>query len=377
VAIDFEAEGLLDGIDDEEARAARLDLLRRLSEEGFELDELRAAAREGRLVLLPVERAIAGGGPRYSREELAAEAELDVDLLRRIWRAMGMPEPDPPDAKVFGEDELEAARASKRFLEAGIPEKELLALTRSMSQALTGISASVGTAFAGAFLREGDNEAELALRYAEGSRELTPLLDETMSRLLHIHLRERARSAVIGQSELESGQLTGAQRIAVGFADLVGFTKLGERMPSEELGDVAGRLEELAGEVAEAPVRMVKTVGDAAMFASDDPDALVRATLALVEAVEAEGESFPSIHAGLALGDALPRGGDLYGRPVNLASRITDFARPGSVVADEQLREAANGDWSWSRVGKRRLKGIRGDVELYRVRPQSGERDDA
>ena len=195
-----------------------------------------------------------------------------------------------------------------------------------------------------------------------------PLLDETLAHLLHIHLRERARNAVIGSSELESGRLVGAQTVAIGFADLVGFTKLGERLPTEELGDVAGRLEELASDVAEPPVRMVKTIGDAAMLASDNPDALLAAALALVDAAEAEGESFPAVHAGLAFGEALPRGGDFYGRPVNLASRIADFARPGSVVADKELREAANGDWSWSRVGSRRLKGIKGNLELFRAR---------
>ena len=243
----------------------------------------------------------------------------------------------------------------------------MLALTRAMSQALTGLAASVGATFAAAYLREGDNEAELALRYAKATGELVPLLDETLAHLLHIHLRERARNAVIGSSELESGRLVGAQTVAIGFADLVGFTKLGERLPTEELGDVAGRLEELASDVAEPPVRMVKTIGDAAMLASDDPDALLTAALALVDAAEAEGESFPAVHAGLAFGEALPRGGDFYGRPVNLASRIADFARPGSVVADKELREAANGDWSWSRVGSRRLKGIKGNLELFRA----------
>jgi adenylate cyclase len=374
VAIDFEAEGLLKGIEGEEALKARLELLGRLSEDGVELDELRAAAEEGRLVLLPVERALAGDGPRYSREELAEEAGLDVELLRRIWRAMGMPEPQP-DEKAFGEDELEAAKASRRFLDAGIPEKELLDLTRTMSQALAGVAASVGNAFASAFLKEGDNEAELALRYAEGTRELTPLLDETVARMLHIQLRERARSAVIGESELASGRMPGSQRVAVCFADLVGFTKLGERVPSEELGSVAGRLAELASDVAEPPVRMVKTIGDSAMLVSEDPDALVGAALRLVDAVESEGESFPRMHSGMALGDALPRGGDWYGQPVNLASRITDFARPGSVVADKNLHEATNRDYSWSRVGSRRLKGIRGEVELFRVRSPDGDRE--
>ena len=59
MGIDFQAEGLLDGADD---REARLELLRTLEQEGFSLDELRAAATQDRLALLPVERVLAGEG---------------------------------------------------------------------------------------------------------------------------------------------------------------------------------------------------------------------------------------------------------------------------------------------------------------------------
>jgi adenylate cyclase len=368
MGIDFEAEGLLEDVEGEEAREARLQLLQQLADDGVPLDELRAAVAESRLVLLPVERVLSGEGRRYTREEVAEQSGLDVDLLIRVWRALGQAEV-PSGEATFTEEDLQAARAVKRFLDAGISEERLLELSRSMSQATMGVARAVGEAFAEAILQPGVNEAELALRYAAGTRELVPLLDETTRHMLHLHLRERARNAVIGDAELTSGRLRGAERIGVCFADLVGFTKLGERVPSEELGSVAGRLAELAADAAEPPVRMVKTIGDAAMLVSDDADPLVQAALRLVETAEAEGEAFPSVHAGIAYGEALPRGGDWYGRPVNLASRITDFARPGSVVADAGVREVADGDYDWSRIGPRRLKGIRGNVELFRVRP--------
>jgi adenylate cyclase len=367
MATDFEAEGLLEGIEGEEARKARLDLLCNLEDEGVPLDELRAAVEENRLALLPVERVLSGEGRRYTREEVADEVELDVELLIRLWRALGQPE-IPSGEAVFTEDDLEAARAVKRFLDAGIDEQRLFELTRAMSQATTGIARAVGEAFAEAILQPGVSESELALRYASGARALMPLLDETAKHMIHLHLRERARNAVIGQAELASGRLPGAQPVAVCFADLVGFTKLGERLPSEELGSVAGRLGELAADAVEPPVRLVKTIGDAAMLVSDEADPLLQAALTLVEAAENEGEGFPSLHAGLAHGEALPRGGDWYGRPVNLASRITDFALPGSVVAAAELREAAGGNYDWSRIGRKRLKGIKESVELFRVR---------
>ena len=78
VAIDFASEGLLDGAGDERAREARLELLRTLEAEGFELDELRRATQEGRLALLPVERVLDGEGPRYTQEELVEEIQVLV-----------------------------------------------------------------------------------------------------------------------------------------------------------------------------------------------------------------------------------------------------------------------------------------------------------
>ena len=115
---------------------------------------------------------------------------------------------------------------------------------------------------------------------------------------------------------------------------MVGFTKLGEEIAPEELGLVAGRLEEMATAVAEPPVRLVKTIGDAAMLVSTDAELMTDAALRLVEASEEEGEEFPSLRAGIARGPVLAQSGDYYGRSVNLASRITNVAKPGSVLVD-------------------------------------------
>src|SRR3954451_9890501 len=91
--IDFAAEGLLDGVGGE-SRAARLDLLERLTGEGVSLEELHEAVAAGRLTLLPVERGIAGDGPRYTREEVAELSDADLGLLRRASAALGIPYPD-------------------------------------------------------------------------------------------------------------------------------------------------------------------------------------------------------------------------------------------------------------------------------------------
>jgi adenylate cyclase len=167
---------------------------------------------------------------------------------------------------------------------------------------------------------------------------------------------------------VSKGELAGSEDITVSFADLVGFTRLGERIPPEELGAVASRLGELASNVAEPPVRFVKTIGDAAMLVSYKPDPVIKATLALVEAAEQEGEEFPQLRAGMAAGPSLRRAGDWYGRPVNLASRITGKARPGTVLTSGDVKERADEKYDWSFAHKRKIKGVSEQVALYRVR---------
>src|SRR5206468_3436811 len=156
--------------------------------------------------------------------------------------------------------------------------------------------------------------------------------------------------------ELESGQFPDAVEVAVCFADLVGFTRLGGEVEDEQLGSVAGKFAELATELAEPPVRLIKTIGDAAMLVSPEPGPLVAAGLGLIDAVE--DAELPRLRAGVAHGPALLRAGDYYGNTVNLASRVTGIARPGSMLGTEQVRDAALEEFDWSFAGRHRLKGV-------------------
>ena len=160
MAIDFEAEGLLDGLAGEPARQARLDLLRSLEEEGFSLEELRSATAEGRLTLLPVERVLADE-PLYTQTDLAELTGLDVPFLADARRALGEPAIGADD-RLLTEEDLELARGAAALLATGLGREQFLDLTRLMSQAMGNVAAGLMWTFGEALLQPGDNERDLA-----------------------------------------------------------------------------------------------------------------------------------------------------------------------------------------------------------------------
>jgi adenylate cyclase len=372
---DFEAEGLLEGLEGK-AREARLALLEDLTESGVPLEELKRAVEEDRLVLLPVERVFGAGEERYTAEEVAEGAGLEVEFLGRLLQALGAPIPDADD-RAYTERDLEAAKRAKLFMDAGLPPEGVQETSRIIGISMANLADANRDMVGEVFTEPGIDERELAMRYAAAAEAMPPLLGDTLLHAYRIHLREAIRQAVITEAELAQGRLSGSDDITIAFADLVGFTRLGESMEIEQIGQMTGRLFELASEAARPPIRLVKMIGDAAMFASREPEPLLEAVLGLVDATG--NEEIPPLRAGIATGPALGRGGDWYGRPVNLAARITNFARPDSVVVAEAVKDsiaATNGRaFEFSFAGKRHFKGIEGEVPVHRVRrsePESG-----
>jgi adenylate cyclase len=364
--IDFEAEGLLDGLEGE-ARKARRELLERLAGEGVPLEELRTAVAAGRLTLLPVERAFGGAGPQYTPREAAEIAGVELDLLERAAAALGIPYPDP-DERSLSEADLEAARRMKTLRDAGLPEEGMLQVARTIGRATARIAEANRELSIRALMQPGDTERDLALRFAAAAQHMQPLVEPVLVYALRAHMLEQIRRDVIAAADLASGEMGATSEVSVCFADLVGFTKLGEEIAPEQLGAVVGRLEELATAVVEPPVRLVKVIGDAVMLTSPEAEPLTAAALALVEAADQEAEEFPRLRAGIARGPALAQAGDYYGRPVNLASRITAVAKPGSVLMDEAAKEAAPDAFAYSFAGERRLKSFDARLKLYRAR---------
>ena len=367
---DFAALGLLDGLE-EPARGARAALLARLHEQGVPVDDLAAAAAEGRLALLPAQLALGGEGRRTARE-VAAEVGVDLAALQAVRRAAGLPLP-PPDEPVLGELDVFGARALSAFLDGGMPLDGLVAASRVFGEAAAHAAAAAGTLANTALPQPGDTEAAYAQRLEAAMRELTPYAAELLGVMYLLHNRENLRHEVVAAEELAAGRRSDVREVSVGFCDVVGFTRLGEGVPAADLGAIATRLAALAADAAQPPVRLVKTVGDAAMLVAPEPAPLLGAILDLMDAADGEGEQFPQLHAGAAHGAALRRWGDYYGGPVNLASRLTERARPGALITDAAVRDRAGDDgFAWSDAGTKRLKGMTEPTQVWRCRRLSG-----
>lgn len=364
-AIDFEREGLLEGLP-ERQRAERHALLSYLLSDGVPLEELRRHTEDGTIMFLPAERVV-GGSERYTAEEVVASSGTDLDFLLSARRAMGLPIP-AEDERAYVEADIGALRVAHIARAAGISDEEILDLMRTLGRGLSQAAEAMRAIVLKLVLEPGVSEHDLARRYADAAGQLAPMIGPLIQDLLTLHLRQMAESEAISAAERRNGDLPGSREITVCFADLVGFTRLGEEVAPDELSRLAVRLEELASDVVDPPVRLVKTIGDAAMLTSLEPEPLLDATLSLLQAADAEGEDFPQLRAGVALGPALSRAGDWFGPPVNLASRVTAIARPGSVLAERGVHEAAREAYRWSYAGERRLNGIREPVRLYRAR---------
>ncbi len=347
------------------------DLRAWLHEQGFTDEQI---ADSFSPMLLPARRALGDDGHYVSARQISEHSGLNLDQVDRILRAAGLSVVDDPDAPVFLAADSELAVHLKKFVDLGLAPDQLLTVLRVLSEGLSHAAETMRYAALSAVLHPGISELEIA----KGSKALAevavPLFGPMVQEMLMLQMRHAIQTEAVSARERAAGAaLPGARAVGAAFADLVGFTQLGELVPPEQLEQMANRLADHARELAVPPVRFIKTIGDAVMLVSSDVAALLAAVLALVDTAEAD-EALPSLRAGVAYGPAVTRSGDWFGSPVNQASRITSVARPGSVLVSEAAREHidsvadADGRFMWSFAGRRQLKGVQGMVPLFRAR---------
>ncbi|UMB71031.1 adenylate/guanylate cyclase domain-containing protein [Mycobacterium paraterrae] len=363
---DAEIEELLDGLDGS-AREERAELLEWLSGQGITADEVRSNP----VPMLAASRRLVGNDGQYvSTREISEAHGIDLELLQRVQRAIGLVRVDDPDAAVHLRADGAAAAHAKEFLDLGIEADQVVQVVRILAEGLSHAAEVMRYTALSAILQPGATELEIAQASQELVSRLTPLLGPMIEDMLFMHLRHMMETEAVNASERAAGApLPGARHIVVAFADLVGFTRLGEEVPAEELSALANRLADLARDVATPPVRFVKTIGDEVMFVCTEPAPLLDALIKLVEITDSDND-FPRLRAGIASGAAVSRAGDWFGSPVNTASRVTAAARPGTVLAAESVHDELGDEagFTWSFAGARRLKGIKGEVKLFRAR---------
>ena len=358
-------DDLLDGLEGD-AREARGGCCASLLDDGCPIDELRQAVAEDRLVLLPVERALAGERAYTARELAERVGRASSRTCARRGRAFGLPRPPTTTSGVCDDADLEVAEGLKAVLDTGVPLERVVELNRVIGRAMVQVAAaSRGDDRRRRCSSRARPSTTSAAGAAAAARELIAAdAPDARLRLRARHLRELLRSDVISAADIAAGRDAGRARHGrrVRRPRRLHAPGRGGRRPRSS-ATVVGRLEDVAADLVERPVTFVKTIGDAVMLVAPDArPADRRSRCKLVD-----GGDLPQLRVGVALRAALERAGDWYGSPVNQASRVTAVARPGSVLVTEAVREAAERDWTWSYARERRLKGV-GEVKLFRAR---------
>lgn len=304
-----------------------------------------------------IERVVLGPGPRYTPPEIFERTGTPEATARQLWVAMGFPHVPPGEAVLTERDE-HALKEAQSLVAAGFELPLVIRQARVMSHAMATVAAAQVEALGAG--SEGDVGGAVTALAGGGES----LLESFVGLLAYLYRRHLVaaleRGAALGTE--------GAQEVslAVGFADLSGFTSASSQAGVDELAALVERFEATAADiVAECGGRVIKLIGDEVLFTVDDPLAAADAVLQVVEAAGRIEKGLP-VHAGVAMGPVLQHLGDVFGPTVNRASRLTDAARPGSVLVDGAFRDslADHGRFSLKRVHPRPLKGL-GTVRPY------------
>jgi len=293
----------------------------------------------------------------YRRGEVEAHVGLPHDDMVRWWRAMGFAEV-PEDEIAFGDDDVRMATSLAALLASGsVAERDVLRLTRVLGASFSRI-AEAQVSLLGDSVEVSLHE-QLDIEPADGSgvatTELLAMLEEAIVYVWRRHLVAALGRRLRLEDELAAIEAPpdgsgidpdheepddgsgdpdphGVRATTIGFVDIVGFSKLSKQLGADELADLVDAFEASALEVsATKGARIVKFIGDAAMYVAEDLATGVRVGLELQ--ARARSGDFPvELHCGVAHGPAVTMGGDVFGQTVNLASRLTDVARRNSVA---------------------------------------------
>jgi adenylate cyclase len=335
---------------------------------GTDEADIERAAADGTLALLAVERLMVPEPARFDLDEVVKRTGLDSQLVIELWRSLGYPDPRPGET-VFTDTDVEILdRVADLVAVNQQAAAVIVQISRVIGSSIARIASAQVDLISGPQISADSAEPQIPddQRVVEGLGSLLPVVPRVFEVVWRRHLRAAARRrmlVVAGDEETSA---------VVGFADLVGFTALSQQVSDAELARIVTQFENLSFDVITAAGgRVVKLLGDEVMFTVPQPEAGADIALSLVEATQASAE-LPEVRVGMSYGPVLEREGDLYGPVVNLASRATVIAHPGSVVVDPAVAEQLAGDPAYDlrRMRPRYLKDI-GRIPLCVLRRPS------
>jgi adenylate cyclase len=316
-----------------------------------------------------IEAALLGGPRRYTRAEVAAAVGVSPDWGRHIWRALGFADVDE-DARVFTDADIAALRSFESLVASGkIKPDEEISHVRAIGQAMSRLADwQVREMMTRITEQAGSDEAARVALAAELPDELLPVVEQ-----LQVFAWRRHLAAAAGRLLPDADNQLSTATVCVGFADIVGYTSTVRNTDIDELAKLLESFEENAAEtVVNHGGRVVKSLGDEVLFVVNSP----RGAADIGVQLSGWGRvtpGLPQLRVGMAQGRVLTRLGDVYGPAVNVASRLTSLARPGTVLVDRELAEALDGERGY-RLQARRPATVRGYHHLrsWSLRAASG-----
>ncbi|HEY8115288.1 MAG TPA: adenylate/guanylate cyclase domain-containing protein [Actinomycetota bacterium] len=344
---------------------------------GVPLEGIATAVRDGALSFSYLDATAFdrfAGVSRTKFRELSERTGVPMDLLLVVREAHGFAEPGPEDH--VREDELAIVPVMELLLSFGIRPEAIKRLLRAYGDGLRRIVETetdwYRTEVELPLLEGGMTEVEMQAAQADVGSRISPLLDQTLVSIYHGQQEHAwSKSAVEGvETALEQTGLYRRVRRppAVSFLDITGYTRLTEERGDEAAAELATRLATLVrGSSREHGGQPVKWLGDGVMFYFPDPGDGVLAALDMVEGVAAE--ALPPARVGIHAGPVVFQEGDYFGRTVNIAARIADYARPGEVLVTQEVVDAADLDGvGFTTIGPIELKGVAEPLNLRSVR---------
>jgi len=283
-----------------------------------------------------VEKYLLGEAPSLTRLQVAERAGVPIEVAQELWRLLGFAE-QSDDAVAFTRADVQALEHTHDLVKLGIlsPDRQA-ALVRTWGRSFARLAEWQTTLLTDIALESDDPVGQIT----ELASEVLPRVESLQNYVWRRHLASASARVMAGDS---AGSNT--SRLAVVFVDIVGFTSRSKELGDSELVQWIEYFEaECSGLVVDHGGRVIKNIGDEVLFVAEDVAGAAEAALTMTARGSDPDDDFPEVRAGVAYGDVVARLGDVFGPTVNIASRLTSVARPGSVLIDRGAHDALTGD---------------------------------